>query len=80
MLPASWLDSLLAGEPGGAEQRQPLGYLIAPRLPKPGNGFGVPDMWRVNGHHVDQVPPQLRLPGQVGGQTRAVTVQPTGRQ
>ena len=66
-------------QPGVAEQRQPRGQL-AGRLAELGNRFGVPNVRRVDPHHVDEPVPQLRLPSQIAGKVSGVAGKPVGQQ
>ncbi len=58
-----------AGQPGVAEQRQPLGQ-VGGGLLQCGKGFGVPDVRRVGVDAVQQRAPQGRLPPKVGVRCR----------
>ena len=62
-----------AGQPGVAEQREPLRQ-VGRRLLQAGKGFRVADVRRVGVDAVEQRAPQGRLPGQVGVEVVGVAV------
>ena len=69
----------VAGQTGVPEQRQPRRQVGRP-FAQPGDGLLVTDVRGLGVDALDQRPPQLRLPGQVGVEVWRIAIQPVDQQ